>query len=111
MAVYVYKVSNDYYGPKNLKTFTFWFYVLIAILCIRYFVVQLKQYLKQKEYEKEWIYNNGCILKPSMFKNSVSLLELFFLLLFIIAFIYFIFLQLNPNSEYIFNRRYFLKRK
>ena len=111
MPVNVYKISDKYYGPKNIYKSETWFLIILAILFLISFIYFLKIYINQKKHKEECIKcktNEYCELNYS--EEKVSIWLLIGLLLFLSYFIFLIYTELDPSSEYIFNRRYVYRK-
>ena len=107
MPVNVYKISDKYYGPKNIYKLNTWFLILGAILFLLAFIYFFKEYRKERKHEEECIKckeNQYCEIKYS--EEEVSLWTLIGAFMFLVYFIYLIYTELDPSSEYKFNRRY-----
>ena len=111
MPVNVYKISDKYYGPKNIYNSKTWFLIILAILFLIGFIYFFKEYMAQRRHRQECIKcntNKYCEVKYS--EEEVSVWTLIGLLLFLLSFIFLIYTELDPSSEYIFNRRYVYRK-
>ena len=55
MPVNVYKISDKYYGPKNIYNAKTWFLVIIAIVFLIDFIYFFKEYMAQRRHQQECI--------------------------------------------------------
>ena len=111
MPVNVYKISDKYYGPKNIYKLQTWYYIIIAIVLLIGFIYFFKIYMAQRKHRQECIkckYNEYCQIKYS--EKEVSVWTLLGIVFFLLIAIFGIYSELNPSSEYILNRRYVYRK-